>query len=247
MSLRAAPKRRIRQVCTNTSRRSSGISSISPFLCSLLLLAVAPSTTTHAFFLPCPAASFSAIHRLSFLLNSVNAAAASAASAAGAPSPHFLPPPSSLNPREINQAIISAEGDAQALLDVTAQHVGGFDKVNCATMINRYDDRKEVGQHLRMSGQPISSFAHTHTYTYTHNTTTTHRLSRVAAALSPPSYRSKQGGGRGRKDEQQYLLSLLYDRTAALLPECDARQVGRKGGREGGKEGVIDREVSASL
>ncbi|GAB5037611.1 type iii effector protein [Nannochloropsis oceanica] len=88
---------------------------------------------------------------------------------------------------EINQAIISAEGDALALLDVTAQHVGGFDKVNCATMINR--------------------------------------LSRVAAALSPPSYRSKQGKGRGRKDEQQYLLSLLYDRTAALLPDCDARQL----------------------
>jgi len=132
---------------SGTRRRSGTIhrcisSSITYFLSSfLLLLATTPSTTTHAFVLPsCPGSS-RRIHHPSFPLNSASAAAASSA-AAGTPSPPSLPPPSSLNPREINQAILSAEGDAQALLSVTAQHVGGFDKVNCATMINRYGGKR---------------------------------------------------------------------------------------------------------
>lgn len=239
MSLQAAPRWRVRQVDTSTLRRNGGSSSISPFLCSLLLFALAPSTTTHAFFHPCPTVPVSETHRRLPPLIPSNAAAASAA---GTPSPNFLPPPSSLTPREINQAIISAEGDALALLDVTAQHVGGFDKVNCATMINRYDDHRQVGEQLRVSGQPHLLC----TYAHIHDTIMTRRLSRVAAALSPPSYRSKQGKGRGRKDEQQYLLSLLYDRTAALLPDCDARQVGRKGERGGGREGYRERCLRSS-
>ena len=136
-----APRGRRRR--SGTINRCSSSSSITSFLSSflLLLLATTPSTTTHAFVLPsCPGSS-PRIHHPPFPLNSASAAAASSA-AAGTPSPSSLPPPSSLNPREINQAILSAEGDAQALLNVTAQHVGGFDKVNCATMINRYGGKR---------------------------------------------------------------------------------------------------------
>jgi len=42
-----------------------------------------------------------------------------------------------LSPFEINKAIVLAEGDTLALFSVMAKHLTNFDKVNCATMINR--------------------------------------------------------------------------------------------------------------
>ena len=185
-------------------RRRSGTinrcssSSITCFLCSLLLLLLAttPSTTTHAFVLPsCPASS-PRIHHPPFPLNSASAAAASAAAAGTPSSPPSLPPPSSLNPREINQAILSAEGDAQALLSVTAQHVGGFDKVNCATMINRYGntgrklemERKRIAVEWSISSHLISF------YTYTRHTGCP--ASPPPSPLLPTGASKEEEGGR---------------------------------------------------